>query len=92
MKEDYRFAWDERKNRVNLRKHGVSFEEAMLIWDDPMFVQVRLRSSPEVRGAVICRIAKDRYLAAVITYRGETVRIISARRATKKEVDIYGRH
>lgn len=57
-----------------------------------MFVEIHLVSEPEDRWAAIGRVAKDAYLTAIITYREERVRIISARPSTKKEVDIYDRH
>ncbi len=92
MKEDYLFEWDERKSLANRRKHGVSFQDAQGIWDDPMFAEVHLISDPEDRWAVIGRTAKNHHLTAIITYRKDAVRIISARPSTKKEIDIYDQH
>ena len=92
MKEDYEFEWDEAKAMSNAHKHGVSFEEAMAIWDDPMFAEVHLQSDPEDRWAVIGQIAKDMFLTAIITYRYDRVRIISARKSTKKETDVHGKN
>ena len=92
MKEEYEFQWDERKNETNIAKHGISFTEGLAIWDDPFFVQVYLTSTPEDRWAVIGKIAKNIFATAIITYRGETIRIISLRKSTKKEVNIYEKH
>ncbi len=92
MKEDYAFEWDEQKNLANEQKHDVSLQHAQAIWDDPLFVEAHLASEPEDRWVVIGRIAKSRHLTAIITYRGDAVRIISARPSTKKEVDIYDQH
>ena len=89
MKEGYEFEWDDAKNASNAKKHGVTFSEATSIWDDPMFLEVVLTSDPEERRAVIGKVGKNDYLAAIITYRSETIRIISARKSTKKEVDAY---
>ena len=89
MKEEYSFEWDEQKSISNGRKHGVLFQEALNIWDDPMFVEVHLVSETEDRWAVIGRVAKQRHLTAIITYREDVVRIISVRKSTKKEVDFY---
>ena len=86
------FEWDEAKAELNARKHGVSFAEAQAIWSDPMFLEVRLASGPEERFAAIGRVGKSAYLTAIVTYRGEAVRIISARKSTKKEADLYGKH
>lgn len=90
MKEDYEFEWDEAKSVSNSQKHGVTFEDATAIWDDPMFAELHLVSEPEDRWAVIGQVAKGGFLTAIITYRDERVRIISARKATKKEADLYG--
>ena len=89
MREDYEFVWDDRKDAQNLAKHGISFSEATAVWGDPFFVEVHLTSEPEDRWLVVGRTGKDTFLAAIITYRGEAVRLISARQATKREVDLY---
>lgn len=90
MREDYVFEWDDAKAASNAEKHGVTFEQATGIWDDPMFGEVHLTSDPEDRWAVIGRVGKNVCLTAIVTYRGENVRIISARKSTKKEMRIYG--
>lgn len=90
MRNNYIFEWSAAKNASNIKKHGVSFEQAESIWDDPFYVEVFLTSYPEDRWAVIGRIAKQIYLTAIVTYRERGIRIISARRATKKEIDAYG--
>lgn len=92
MQASDEFEWDENKNRSNIRKHDVSFEDVLAIWNDPMLAIVHLASSPEDRWAAIGQAGKDDYLTAIITYRGEKVRIISARQSTKREVDVYDRH
>lgn len=90
MKDDYEFEWDMAKDAANHKKHGISFEEAEDIWDDPMFAEVHLTSFPEDRWGVIGHVKKDLFLTAIITYREGRIRIISARESTKREVDIYG--
>jgi uncharacterized DUF497 family protein len=88
-----RFAWDPSKASANLRKHGVSFEEAetvfaddnALLLDDPdhSFEEDRavlLGLSVRLRVLVVCHTLRD---------RGRTIRIISARRATKREREQY---
>lgn len=89
MREDYEFEWDEAKNASNSKKHGVTFSDATQIWNDPMFLEVLLTSEPEERRAVIGKVGKNDYLTAIVTYRGSAIRIISARKSTKKEVDAY---
>ena len=92
MQDDYEFEWDEAKNRSNAQKHGVSFEDARAIWDDAMLAEIHLTSEPEDRWAAIGKTGKSDHLTAIITYREGKIRIISARKATKKEVDIYDQH
>lgn len=92
MQEDYDFEWDEAKSESNFRKHGVSFTDARRIWDDPCFIEAYLTSEPEDRWAVVGRLGKSDYLTAIVTYRNGKVRIISARKSTKKEVDVYGKN
>lgn len=80
------------KNATNIRKHHVSFDDARAIWDDPMFMEVHLTSEPEDRWAVIGRVGKSVFLTAIITYRDDIIRIISVRKSTKKEIDVYEKH
>lgn len=85
------FEYDPAKSAANLRKHGIDFEDAQAVWDDPYAVDFRLGYTEEPRWMVVGR-AHAALWSVVVTYRGEdgeTVRIISARRAAKREVDIY---
>jgi uncharacterized DUF497 family protein len=88
-----RFDWDERKNKVNRRKHGIWFEEAQSAFDDP---SARLFDDPdhsdgEERLILLGVSAAARLLVVVHCYRESDliIRIISARRATKKEARFY---
>jgi uncharacterized DUF497 family protein len=85
------FDWDPQKAQVNLRKHGVSFDEAATVFLDPMAV-----SGPDPEHS----LGEDRYvtfgfsrlgrlLAIFHTYRPGAIRIISARRVTRGERKIY---
>lgn len=89
------FSWDEAKSRGNLRKHGVSFEAAKLVFDDPLHLTRRDRvENGEQRwqtiglagGVVLLLVAHAVYEEA---NGQEHIRIISARRATKLERKIY---
>lgn len=85
------FEYDPAKSAANLRKHGIDFEDAQAVWDDPYAVDFRLGYTEEPRWMVVGR-AHAALWSVVVTYRGEggeTVRIISARRAAKREGDIY---
>jgi uncharacterized DUF497 family protein len=86
------FAWDERKNRSNQRKHGVSFETASLVFDDPNHLT---RQDREVDGEPRWQtigIVNGVYLLLVahtVDEDEEVIRILSARKATRRERSIY---
>ena len=86
------FEWDDAKARANLRKHGVSFLEAMTVfseWGAPVNGDV-LHSIQEDRFIIVGMSELKRLLTVAFTYRDdETVRIISARRANRREQQIY---
>lgn len=80
------FEWDEDKARANLAKHGVSFRAAQLVFDDPnMFEEPSDFSADGEEKWKAIGLADMRLLAVIYTMRGETLRIISARKATKAE-------
>ena len=85
-----RFEWDDAKAEANEAKHGVAFEEATELWDDPHMVAVEVTRGGERRKLGIARMWGS-YWLAVYTQDGETVRIISVRRATAKEAAVYDR-
>lgn len=86
------FDWDAAKAGRNVAKHRVSFDEAASIFDDPLS---RTRDDPEhsfpgdERLAMLGRSVNGRLLVVVHSYRGDTVRIISARQATARERRSY---
>ena len=88
------FAWDERKAASNLKKHGVSFEEARSVFSDE---HARLIADPdnsddEDRFIILGMSGQTRMLVVCHCYRecDRIIRIISARKATRHESDIYG--
>jgi uncharacterized protein len=85
------FEWDEEKSRKNLRKHGVSFEEASTIFGDPLSVTIDdpQHSIREQRWVTLGHSAKHRLLVVVHTDRGGRIRIISARVAARHERKTY---
>lgn len=89
------FAWDEAKNVSNQRKHGISFEAAALVFDDPLQVCRPERiENGEQRWQTIGRAGGVVLLLVAHTWQAtneeeEQIRIISARRATKQERKIY---
>lgn len=82
------FEYDERKSAVNAEKHGIGFDRAQALWLDPDLLVVPARTDDEPRSLALGRIG-GRHWAAVFTQRGEHLRIISVRRARKKEVELY---
>jgi uncharacterized protein len=85
------FVWDHKKAKTNLEKHGVSFEEASTAFKDTLSLTVDdpLHSSDEKRLVLIGMSYNNRILVVVHTERGDNIRIISARKATKKERKYY---
>jgi uncharacterized protein len=82
------FEFDPAKSASNLEKHGIDFTEVQALWDDPARAEIPARTADEPRWLVIGKIA-DRHWSAVITYREQRVRIISARRTRKEERALY---
>ncbi|MBS1848979.1 MAG: BrnT family toxin [Actinobacteria bacterium] len=87
---EFEFEFDDEKSRTNARKHGIDFIEAQILWTDPERAEVPARTVDEPRWMVIGRIAGITW-SAVITYRGDTIRLISVRRSRKEEITIYER-
>jgi hypothetical protein len=83
-----RFEYDPDKSVENQRKHGIDFEEAQALWADPALLEIPARTSDEARWLLIGKIERKRW-SAVITRRGENVRLISVRRSRDEEVAIY---
>jgi uncharacterized DUF497 family protein len=82
------FEFDLHKSEVNKQKHGIDFVEIQKLWDDPDRVEIQARTEDETRFLIIGRIQNINW-SVIITYRAETIRIISARRSRDKEVKIY---
>lgn len=93
----YNFEWDPNKAHINTKKHGITFEEATRVFDDPMALTVfddEESSEDEERWVTLGQIEGRHYLVVVHTYRNAsedtvTIRLISARPATKHEIRQY---
>ena len=85
------FEWDDEKARTNLQKHGIGFDEASTIFDDPLFITALddEHSIDEERYITIGLSSKQRILMVAHTERNENIRIISSRKATKNEEKFY---
>ncbi|MDP3183937.1 MAG: BrnT family toxin [Anaerolineales bacterium] len=88
------FDYDSKKSRANFEKHGIDFEEAQALpsrccaWNDHNLIEIPAKVVDEPRYMVVGRIS-GRHWSAVITYRGENVRIISVRRSRDEEIELY---
>lgn len=85
------FEWNPQKAEINSKKHGVAFEEASSVFGDTLSVTYPdpEHSTNEERFVMIGISSKQRVLVISHMYHGETVRIISARPATKREQRFY---
>lgn len=84
------FVWDGRKTASNVRRHGVSFEEAATVFSDPLFALVDSSRNLEARSAVIGFSSAARLLIVVhLVVEDESIRIVSARLATREEETRY---
>jgi len=85
------FEWDGRKAGRNLKKHGVSFEEAATVFGDPLSLTIEdpLHSTDQDRFVIIGQSTRQRVLVVVHTEQENTIRIISARVATTRERQTY---
>ena len=84
-----KFEWDNEKNITNLNKHGIDFNTAKELWDDPNRIEIHAGHPIENRNILIGKIG-EKLWASIFTMRGSTIRIISVRRARKKETKLYG--
>ena len=88
----YRFAWDDVKARRNVQKHGVSFEEAKSVFLDLFAIESFdvMHSTDEDRFIIVGRSNRDRVLVVAFALPDEeTIRLISARQAHKREEQDY---
>jgi uncharacterized protein len=88
-----KFEWDAQKAMANLRKHGVSFDEAMTVFadDESITIPDPDHSEGEERFLVVGSSSRGRILVVSHAERGENIRIISARRADARERRKHGR-
>jgi len=79
------FEWDRGKAEANRRKHGVDFADAVGVFEDPYALSRPDPFPAEERIATLGRDFLDRLVVVVWTFRGDGIRLISARRATPRE-------
>jgi uncharacterized DUF497 family protein len=85
------FEWDQNKGDSNLSKHGVSFDEATTVFDDPLYLDFfdPDHSYDEYRYIIIGQSSNNRLLFVSYTEYGENIKLISAREATRRERKDY---
>ncbi|MGQ0532002.1 MAG: BrnT family toxin [Caulobacteraceae bacterium] len=84
------FEWDATKARENRRKHGVTFDQAKRAFRDPLGVEWIDDSRPHgEERTILLAMADGMILVVVFTERGEHIRLISARKATGREQELY---
>ncbi len=83
-----KFEFDLSKSSSNRNKHGIDFEEAQALWDDPDLLEIPARTADEPRYLIIGRI-RGKHWSGVVTYRDSVTRIISVRISRAEEVTLY---
>jgi uncharacterized DUF497 family protein len=86
------FEWDARKATINAEKHGVTFDDAATVFEDPAALTGPARTTIEARFVLLGRAHSRRVLVVVFTLRGtyaESIRLISARQANRRERHTY---
>ena len=84
-----KFEYDVNKSLSNKQKHGIDFEEAQELWNDPYAFEIpSSQSEDEDRFLVFAKIGLKNY-TAIMTYRNNNIRIISVRRLRNKEIKLY---
>jgi uncharacterized protein len=79
------YQWDREKATANLRKHGIDFADAVSLFSDDLAITVSDERFEEERFITIGSDALGRVLVVVYTWRGNEIRLISARKATRQE-------
>ncbi|MEG4585993.1 BrnT family toxin [Microcoleus sp. MOSTC5] len=86
-----KFEWDENKAAVNLSKHGISFEEAKTVFDERLYVDFYDpdHSDEEDRYIIVGESQQGNLLIVSYTERADFIRLISARKVTRVEREVY---
>ncbi len=84
-----KYEYDSNKSLSNKQKYGIDFEEAKLLWNDDRMVEILTSYEDEVRYINIGKINSKFYTVVTTIREKEKIRIISARRARKKEIELY---
>ncbi|MFT7234033.1 MAG: uncharacterized DUF497 family protein [Cyclobacteriaceae bacterium] len=82
------FEFDPEKSISNIDKHGIDFEVAQTLWNDPNLLELEAKELEEPRFLFIGKI-RSRHWSAIATIRNGKIRLISVRRARQKEIELY---
>ena len=82
------FEYDAHKSESNKRKHGIDFIEAQALWKDSDRIEIPAKTADDPRYLLVGKIG-DEHWSAIITYRQESLRIISLRLSRQEEMDLY---
>jgi len=82
------FEYDPKKSEANKIKHGIDFEYAKKLWEDPNRVIIEARTTDEERYLLVVKLDK-KFWSAVFTIRNGSVRVISVRKSRNNEKEIY---
>ncbi|MDO3379470.1 BrnT family toxin [Geoalkalibacter halelectricus] len=83
-----RFEFDPNKSLSNFSKHGIDFDVAQSLWNDPDLLEIPAKTTDKPRYLVVGKI-DGKHWSAVITYRDNTIRLISVRRSRPEEIGRY---
>lgn len=83
------FGYDTQKSQANQVKHGLDFEQAKLLWDDPYLIELKSKQTQDEDRFLFLGKIKHNHYTAIITYRDSNIRIISVRSSRKNEVNFY---
>ena len=83
-----KFDFDPIKSNSNLLKHGIDFDVAQSLWNDPDILEIPAKTVDEPRYLVVGKI-DDKHWSGVITYRDQAIRLISVRRSRPEEIELY---
>ncbi len=83
------FEYDENKSKQNLAKHGIDFDVAQSLWNDPSMLEMPSKQATTEKRFLVIGTINQKHWSAIITYRGNNIRIISVRRSRIEEVNFY---
>ncbi|QMT31513.1 BrnT family toxin [Alysiella filiformis] len=87
----FEFEYDPNKSQSNHTKHGIDFETAQYLWQDPQLLSIPIQTEPEIRHLAI-GIIGEKHWSAIYTHRNGKIRLISVRRSRDKEKMLYETH